>query len=155
MNAALSTVIFAMALNLSSIIPGCSSGGASYVPVRAAEPAASATPTAPPSAVPNPNPTQTPSSGGLVVIAIPTPAPLVCSPAPVTVPVDQTVIINCNSQGYDGPYTWSLSDPTVASVQLATGTLNFFYINGLKTGTTTLSFQFSITGSGSVSITVP
>jgi hypothetical protein len=90
-----------------------------------------------------------------VVIVLPTAAPLICSPTPVVVPVAQTTIISCTSQGYFGPFTWSLSDPSVASVELATGTLNFFYINGLKPGTTTLSLQFSIGGTGSVSITVP
>jgi hypothetical protein len=97
---------------------------------------------------------QSPSAGGIAVITIPTPAPLVCSPASVTVPVSQTAVINCTSQTYFGPFTWSLSDPSVASVQLATGTYTFFYINGVATGTTTLSLQFPDNGGGSVAITV-
>ncbi len=150
-----------MALSLSGLIPGCS-GGVSYLPVR---PIAVVTPSVGSSLAPNvigsppataaPTPTQSPASGGVVVIVLPTAAPLICAPTPVIVPVAQTTIISCASQGYFGPFTWSLSDPTVASVELATGTLNFFYINGLKSGTTTLSLQFSISGSGSVSITVP
>ncbi len=42
----------------------------------------------------------------------------------------------------------------MASVQLATGTYTFFYINGVATGTTTLSLQFPDNGGGSVAITV-
>jgi hypothetical protein len=123
------------------LLAGCSGGssGIASAPVVAA----------------TPDPTQSPgSSGGSVVIAIPTSAPLVCLPAAVTVPVAQTVIVSCTSSGYAGSFTFNLSDPTVASVELATGTLNFFYITGLKAGTTNLSLQFSATGSGSVAIAV-
>jgi hypothetical protein len=123
-------------------------GGSTALPAPA--------PTANPSASPSASPTASATSngGGEVVINIPTPAPVLCTPAPVSVPVGQRAVIECTSQGYNGPFTLSLSDPTVASVQVVGGTYTFFYVNGLVAGTTTLTFGFSAGGTGSVAITI-
>ena len=142
--------IAAMLLGV-ALLDACE-GGSTMLPTANPSPS----PSASPSALPTASPTAVPSggSGGQVVVAIPTPAPALCTPAPVSVPVGQTVVIDCTSQGYNGPFTVTLTDPTVASVQVANGTFTFFYVNGLKVGTTTLSLQFPAGGTGSVSISV-
>jgi hypothetical protein len=76
---------------------------------------------------------------------VPTNAPVICSPSPVVVAVAQRTVVNCTEQGFEGPIVFTLSDPTVASVQSASGTYTFFYVSGLKKGTTTLSLG---TGNG-------
>jgi hypothetical protein len=79
---------------------------------------------------------------------------VLCTPAPLSVPVGQRAVLNCTSQGYNGPFTLTLSDPTIATVQVVSGTYTFFYVNGLVAGTTTLTFGFTGGGTGSVTITV-
>jgi hypothetical protein len=107
-----------------------------------------------PSDSPTPTPSPTASSGGTVVIVIPSPAPIACAPRTVTVPVAQTIVVNCTEQNYSGAFTWTLSNANIASVQLAAGTFSYFYITGLKAGTVTLSLQSSIGGTGAVTVTV-
>ncbi len=105
--------------------------------------------------MPIPSPTSSAATGGgTIVIGVPTPAPVLCSPAPVTVAVNQRTVVDCTAQNYSGPFTPTVSDPTIASVQLATGTFTFFYVLGLKAGTTTLSLAYPPSGTGSVAITV-
>jgi hypothetical protein len=105
-----------------------------------------------PSESPTPSPAST--SGGTVVILVPSPAPITCAPATISVPVAQTIVLNCTEQNYSGAFTWTLSNANIASVQLATGTFTYFYITGLKAGTVTLSLLSSIGGTGTVSVTV-
>jgi Pilus formation protein N terminal region len=142
------------ALLLAFTLLNACTGGSTMAPVPAPIPTPS--PSASPTGSPTAGPTAAPSggSGGQVIVAIPTPAPALCTPASVSVAVGQTVIIDCTSQGYNGPFTVTLGDPAVASAQVANGTFTFFYINGLKVGTTTLSLQFPAGGTGSVPITV-
>ncbi len=104
-----------------------------------------------------PTPSPTPSAatgGGTIVIGVPTPAAVLCSPTPVTVAVNQRTVVDCSAQGYDGPFTLTVGDPTIASVQVATGTFTFFYVSGLKAGTTTLSLADPPSGTGSVQIMI-
>lgn len=138
----------------SAMLAACVGGSTQAVMPPGPSPTAapSTSPSTSPSAVPTSTPTAT--GGGLLVVNIPTPAPIVCSPAPVSVPVEQTVVIDCISQGYNGPFTIALSNPAVASIQPAAGTYTFFYVNGLQAGTATLSFTFAGGGAGSVDITV-
>jgi hypothetical protein len=108
-------------------------------------------------ASPFPSPSATassPSTGGLVIVQVPTPAPVLCSPSPVTVAVGQTVVIDCTSAGYNGPIQWAVADPGIASIRLAEGTFTFFYVSGVQTGTTSLTFSFPAGGAGSELITV-
>lgn len=105
----------------------------------------------------SPTPSPSPNVGGLVDIAIPTPAPVICSPAPATVAVGSRIAIDCTSQGYGGLFDWTVSDPTVADIQLASESYDFFYVTGLETGATTLSVQVpgaGTSGTGTVLITV-
>jgi hypothetical protein len=127
------------ALTLAAALAACGAGSVSDVPVAGATPGALA-----PAA-----------AGGATAIFVPAPAPIVCTPAPVVVGVNGTVVIVCTAPGYAGPFTLSVADPTVASVQQSNA-LNFTYFNvtGLRAGTTTLSLQSQPGGTGSVAITV-
>jgi hypothetical protein len=122
-------------------------------------PAPSISPTSVPTQAPPtapPTPTSTPASGGgSITIVIPTPSPVLCTPAPVAVAVGQTVTINCTAQEYSGPFTLQVADPTIASVQQYNSELlTLFNVTGLNAGTTTLSLQTQPGGTGSVTITV-
>jgi hypothetical protein len=88
------------------------------------------------------------------VIGIPTPAPVLCSPSPVVVSVSQRTVVECSAQGYIGPFTFAVADPTITAVQLASGTFTLFYVTGLKPGATTLSLDYPPGGKGGVMITV-
>ncbi len=108
-----------------------------------------------PAPAPIPSPTSSAATGGgTIVIGVPTPSPVLCSPAPVTVAVNQRTVVDCTAQNYSGPFTSAVGDPTIASVQLTGGTFTFFYVSGLKAGTTTLSLAYPPSGTGSVDITV-
>jgi hypothetical protein len=133
---------------LTAMLAACGGG---YSTVRI-EPSPSPSPTTAPSASPTASPGA--GSGGEIVVGVPTPAPVLCTPVAVSVPVGQRAVLDCTSPGYNGPFTLTLSDPAVASVQVVAGTYTFFYVNGLKAGMTELSFTFSGGGSGSVQITV-
>jgi len=102
------------------------------------------TPTAPPGGI-----------GGVVIIPVPTPAPVICSPSPVVVSVNQSAGVDCAAAGYGGPYTFTVADPTIASVTLANGSFTHYFVTGLQHGTTTLTIHFASTGVGSDSINVP
>jgi hypothetical protein len=111
---------------------------------------------APPTIPPTPGPSPSPTAGGnVVVIVIPTPSPVLCTPAPVAVAVGQTAVVDCTAQGYGGPFTWTVADPTIASVQQYNSeTFTYFTVTGLAAGTTTLSLRSQPGGTGSLSITV-
>jgi hypothetical protein len=94
------------------------------------------------------------NAGGGVTIIIPPAQPVICTPSPVSVGVAQRTVISCTSQGYAGPISLSVADPTIASVQLAAGTETLFYVSGLAVGTTTASFATQSGGSGQVTIGV-
>jgi hypothetical protein len=102
---------------------------------------------------PTPGPTGS-SPGGQIVISVPTPAPVVCTPSPVSIPVGQRMVIECSAQNYSGPLSFSIADPATAVVTLATGTYTFFYVAGLAVGTTTVTFQSQPGGTGSEQIIV-
>jgi hypothetical protein len=88
-----------------------------------------------------------------VTIPVPTDAPVLCSPSPVNVTAGQTTTVNCTAAGYIGPFTFTVGDPTIASVsQGSSATL--FNVTGLKSGMTTLNLQFPPGGTGSVTIIV-
>jgi hypothetical protein len=102
-----------------------------------------------------PVPVASPPGSGAVVIAIPTPSPVVCAPASVAIAVKQTVAITCTAQDTAGPFTFAVANPTIATVQQFNAQdLNVFNVTGVTTGTTTLSFQSVPGGSGSVTIAV-
>jgi hypothetical protein len=131
------------------------------IPQRSAQPtpAPSALPTSVPSQspppIPTPMPTATPAEGGTIVIVVPTPAPVLCTPSQVVVAVGKTVLMNCAAAGYIGAFTWTVADPTIASVQLYNSeTQVYFNVTGLKAGSTTLSLQSQPGGTGSVTIDV-
>lgn|GEM_PF-3787121 len=102
---------------------------------------------------PTPGPTSS-GPGGQIVISVPTPAPVVCTPSPVSIPVGQRTVIQCSAQNYNGPLSFSVADPATALVMPATGTYTFFYVAGLAVGTTTVTFQSQPGGTGSEQITV-
>lgn len=127
----------------------------------------SAQPTPAPSTAPTSVPTQTPPpvttsptpsptpGGGVIVIIIPTPSPVLCTPSPVDVAVGATVQMACSANEYSGPFTLTIADPTIASVhQVTEQQYTSFDVTGLAAGTTTLSLQTRSGGSGSVTITV-
>jgi hypothetical protein len=94
------------------------------------------------------------NSGGGITIIIPAAQPVICTPSPVTVGANQRIVISCTSQGYAGPISSTVADPTIANVQLAAGTYTLFYVSGVAAGTTTASFATNSGGSGQVTITV-
>jgi len=123
-----------------AVLGGCAGGGG--------------TPGAPPPPTATPSATPTGSSGGVVIIPVPTPAPVICSPSPVDVSVNQTVGVDCAAAGYGGPYTFIVADPTIASVTKANGVFTHYFVTGLKLGTTTLTVHYGQGGGGSVVINV-
>ena len=125
-----------------------------WVPTTLSRVAAVSSPSPRPISSPSPSPSPSPSRGGGIVIVVPTPAPVLCIPAPVVLAVAQRTVISCAAQGYSGPFSWKVSDSTIAAVQLAEGTFTLFYVAGLRTGTTTLSLQSPSGGIGQVVITV-
>lgn len=131
------------------VLAGCGGGGSAATPAAPANAPVTTTP------APATTATPAPTAGGVVDIAVPASAPVICSPAPVTVPVGSTIVIDCTSQGYGGPLTWMVSDPTVAAVQLASESYTFFYVTGLQTGTATLSFQSPAGGTGDAITVTP
>jgi hypothetical protein len=109
----------------------------------------------PSSVLPSPSPTSSPGGGGLVIIAIPAAAPVVCSPASVNVTVGQTVVITCTAQDSGGPFALSVANPAIANVQLFNSeNLTIFNVTGLAAGSTTLTVQSVPGGTGSVPIVV-
>jgi hypothetical protein len=95
------------------------------------------------------------SAGGAATIVVPTPAPIVCSPSSDAVGVNQTNFIDCTEPLYGGAFTFSVADPTIATVRQANDlTTTFFSVTGLRAGTTTLSLQSQAGGTGSLTITV-
>lgn len=102
--------------------------------------------------------TVTGSASGTIVIDIPSPSPIVCSPAAVTVPVGQVAIADCTAAGWGGGFTATVADPSIATATLATGTNTYYYIRGLAAGSTTLDLQYQpglAAASVSLPITVP
>jgi hypothetical protein len=92
--------------------------------------------------VPSPVPTSSAAAGGVAVISVPTPSPIVCSPSSDIVGINQTNYIDCTEQGYGGSFSVTVSDPSIASVQPANSlTSTFFSVTGLHAGSTTLTFQ--------------
>lgn len=107
------------------------------------------------SATPAPASTATADPGGQITFTVPTPSPILCSPAPITVAVGQHVLVDCTAQGYVGPFTWSVADPTIVSIQQFNDeTYTYFTAVGLKAGSTMLSLQSLPGGTGSDTITV-
>jgi len=122
-----------------AVLGGCAGGGAG-------------TPGAPPP--PTATPTGGGGSGGIVIIPVPTPAPVICSPSPVAVSVNQSVAVNCAAAHYGGPYTFTVANPTIASVTQANGSFTNYFVTGLRSGTTTLTLHYGSSGVGSVAIDV-
>jgi hypothetical protein len=80
-----------------------------------------APPTATPTTTPSPSPVASSTSPSLKIgITVPTPAPIVCSPAPVVVAVGQTVSVGCSEAVYGGAFQLALADPSLATVTLPT-----------------------------------
>lgn len=150
-----STLTFASSTSNLTLI-----GGVTYIfvlyAVSVAVPTPSPVPTFSPTPKPSPTATATaPPASGSISIAIPTPAPVVCTPAPVTVPLGESALLECTAQDYSGPFTLTVANPAIASVQQVNPqTLTFFHVNGLAVGSTTLSLLTLTGGTGSVAITV-
>jgi hypothetical protein len=83
---------------------------------------ASASPSPSPSGSASASPTSTPlpsGSGGIgIAITVPTPAPIVCVPANVTVAAGATVTASCSQAHYAGAFTFSVSDPSIATAAI-------------------------------------
>ncbi|MGB6986174.1 MAG: hypothetical protein WBD74_09410 [Candidatus Aquilonibacter sp.] len=113
-----------------------------------------------PSTTAPPTPTSSPSvepsgeGGGTVGFTIPTPAPVACTPAPVAIAVGQSVNINCSAPDYIGPFTWSIANPAIASIEPNSQAFTYFSVTGRNTGTTMFLLQDQLGGSGSDTITV-
>jgi hypothetical protein len=71
------------------------------------------------------------------------------------VPVNQSAGVDCVAAHYGGPYTFTLSDPSIASVTQASGSFTHYFVTGLRAGTTTLTLHYGSSGVGSVAINVP
>jgi len=129
---------------------------------HAASPAPAATNAAPDPAAPSasPSPTATGNAGGVVVIPVPTSAPVLCSPSPVALSVGQQITLACSAAGYGGKISATVADPTIASVQQASEPWQSpqnLQVTGLRAGTTTLALSYgppTNIGSGSVTIDV-
>jgi hypothetical protein len=94
------------------------------------------------------------AGGGTINFAIPTPAPISCTPVPVTIAVGQSVNIHCSAPDYVGPFAWSIANPAIASIQSNSEAFTYFSVTGLNAGTTTFSLQDQLGGSGSDAIIV-
>lgn len=125
---------FATALAIAFTLAGCGGNGSSSI-----------------SSTPQVN---APSAGGSTVISIPSAASIVCSPVSVLVGVNQTNVLECVEQGFGGAFTWSVANPSIASVQQSDSLRTFFNVTGLQSGTTAVSFHSQTGGTGSVTITV-
>jgi len=79
---------------------------------------------------------------------------VLCTPAPVTIAVAQQTIISCTEAGYSGPFTWTVANPAIASVQLAKETFTLFYVVGVNVGTTSVSLTSNTGGVGQATIKV-
>lgn len=132
------------------------SATSSATPVPSPSAASSATPVPSPSAssnaTPAPSPSASQSAGGTTVIAIPSPAPVVCVPASVSIAVAQSIAIACSAQQYIGTITGTVANPAIAALQQSTA--QTLTVTGLAAGTTTLSLRTQPGGTGSVAITV-
>ncbi len=80
---------------------------------------------------------------------------MLCTPNPVAVSLGQPVTFVCSAAGYSGPFTWTVADPSIASVlQFNDETYTVFTLTGLEAGTTTLSLLSQPGGAGSDTIVV-
>ncbi len=117
-----------------------------------------AAPSPTPAPVPTPAVATSPSAtgpGGGISFAVPTPAPVLCLPSPIVVSVQKTVVVDCRADGYFGPFTWTVGDPSIASVQQYNAeTQMLFNVTGLRSGATSLTLLTRPQGSGTVSIQV-
>jgi hypothetical protein len=82
--------------------------------------------------------------GGVVVLQVPSSAPEECSPADVTLGVGQSAVAECRSANYGGPISATATNPAIALVRTSAGkTLpRYFYVTGLKIGTTTILVSY-------------
>jgi uncharacterized protein YjdB len=95
------------------------------------------------------------ASAGDVIVTVPTPAPVSCSPATVTVLLDQTAVIVCNEAGYGGAFTATSADPSIATIaQSNTLTYDYFTVSGIAAGSTTLTLQSAAGPTTAVAVTV-
>lgn len=136
------------ALMLLVALAGCGLG-----PVPIPHPTETPEPSESPEPTPSPMPTST-APNGIVVIPVPTAAPVVCSPSPVLVRVGQNVIVSCSAARYSGSIHGSIADPTIASVQQVNPAYAFYTITGLKAGSTTFLLSYPPGGMGAVTIAV-
>jgi hypothetical protein len=70
------------------------------------------------------------------------------------VSVNQSAGVDCAAARYGGPYTFTVADPTIASVTQASGSFTHYFVGGLRPGTTTLTLHYGLSGVGSVAINV-
>jgi hypothetical protein len=82
--------------------------------------------------------------GGVVVLRVPPSAPEECSPSGITLAVGQSAVALCRSANYGGPISASATDPAIALVRTSEGARlpRYFYVTGLKPGTTTISVSY-------------
>ncbi len=100
-------------------------------------------------------PSPTPNGGGNIVINIPTPSPVLCTPSSIDLEVGKTFQMSCTENEYSGPFALTVADPTIASAhQVTEQQYTSFVVTGLAVGTTTLSLQAKNGGTGSVMIVV-
>lgn len=97
--------------------------------------------------------TSLPDTSGATVIAVPSPAPILCSPAAAVAGVGQSVVVACAEAGYSGAFTWTVADPAIATVAQA-ATYTYFTVNGLQAGATTLALHSAAGGAGTLAISV-
>jgi hypothetical protein len=114
---------------------------------------ASLAPTSSPTAT-EPSPTSTAANGNATIV-VPTFAPVTCTPQTVSVVVGGTSIVDCSAADYGGLFSSVVTDPTIASVSMASpSSADFYAIAGLSAGSTTITFSTKSGQSFTVSVSV-
>jgi hypothetical protein len=95
------------------------------------------------------------AANGNATIAVPTFAPVTCTPQTVEVIVGSTSIVDCSAADYGALFSSVVADPTIASVSIANpSSADFYAIVGLLPGSTTVTFATKSGQSFVVSVTI-
>ncbi len=95
------------------------------------------------------------ASGGDLTVTVPTPAPVACSPATVTVLLDQTAVIVCGEVGYGGAFSATSANPSIATISQSNNlTYDYFTVTGVAAGSTTVTLQSAAGPTTAVTVTV-
>jgi hypothetical protein len=68
--------------------------------------------------------------------------------------VNGYAIVDCSAAGYLGSFTYTIADPSIASIEPPVAPSTAFVVSGLAVGTTTLEITYPPGGAGSFQIDV-